>query len=466
MLSFASAPGNLFNRLGKLGLLVKNTYAAQQTLLTSMTNTTTGVVAQYNAESDIQAFMGSAYIGILSGIEGACVTGQSIATATINRMVFRDNPRISQNLTTLNVIASINEVIRQMNIANATVLAMVVASSQTAFVGNGNGVIVTSVYRPSDGRLLENSFAETILFTCSEDSYSGGATVGNEGFTVTGSGSETDPFAFDWPLGSNSQTVGDAINGDASNQSGNLLVNSGFITYNTTPNIPDNWQLQVGAAGVNVFQENSITYSATSNLRIDGDGTTNVTLIQQFGSGSGTSNTLSVQTQYAFNIFLRRGGALSTGTLTISLVDGSFNTLPDASGSLTVNVFNINLASLTTNFVAFNVAFRTPAILPTVAYIKYELTVPLNGGASIYLARSGFGLMNQQYVSGPFNAIFSGSVPFIDGDYATSVITNSKGAGGTLSTFQILFNQFYGMQQNDILLPSSPTPTILDSLIG
>src|SRR5689334_24217135 len=150
-LSFASANGNLFNRLGKVGALVKNVKSYMGTQLVSMTDTTTGVVAQLNAEADVQAIMGDAYIGILSAADtNIGSTCQQLASAVINRMVFRDNARINQTLTQSNTLASIMEVIRQMGAANATVLAQTVTGTPTAFMGTGNGAVVVSLKRPAD----------------------------------------------------------------------------------------------------------------------------------------------------------------------------------------------------------------------------------------------------------------------------------------------------------------------------
>src|ERR1700722_7167408 len=259
MLSFTDSPGNLFPRLGSLGYLVKLVFNYQQTLLTAMTSTTAGVVSQYNSESDLQAMMGSAYISQLSAPESVCSLAQQIASATLNRMVFRDLPQLNQTLQQSNIISSINELLVQMRAAGATVLSMTIGITPNPIVGIGNGVIAGSSKRPFDGLVLENSFQEVITFTCTQDSYTGGATVNNEQFAVTGEGQETDIFAFDWPLGSNCAISINAIDGDTNNGSGNLLTNSGFATWANTPNVPDNWQLTAGTAGVNTMQSTGIT---------------------------------------------------------------------------------------------------------------------------------------------------------------------------------------------------------------
>lgn len=470
MISFASARGNLYNRIGSIGALIKNMRSYQQTQLVAMTDTTTGAVSEFNAESDIQAIIGSAYINTLNGFGSIGSLVQNIAQQTFNRVVFRDNPRIAQNLQSLNIQASLLEVIRQMGLAGASVLRQNVTASPSGFTGTGNGIINASVSRPSDGRMQELVFAETLLFTCNSDSYIGGATLGNEGFVVTGVGSQGNLFAFDWPLGSNAQQSINAIDGNVSNGSGNLLANSGFIDWIALANVPDQFVLNVGTAGTNIYQENTIVYDgSSSSLAIVGDAPGTLTqLVQVFNDGVlGSTDELLPLKQYGFNLFICRDGlASSTGTLTVDLCDVNGITLKDASGL--ANSFDIDLTALSTVFASYIGQFRTPLILPSAIYLRLRLTVPLDNGRTVYVDKMSLGSMTQMYLSGPFIAVHSGSVPFTTNDYGTCVITNSRGAGGTLSTFQTLMQTlFYGnMMNSELLLPSSSVPTISDNLIA
>ncbi len=476
-LSFASAPGNLMNRLGKVGALIKDVKSSQGTMLTAMTDTTVGVVAQLNSESDVQAIMGDNYLSILSAmggnVGGVC---QSLAIAIVNRMVFRDSPQINQTLTSTNTVASLQNIIQQMKAQSATVLAMTVTATPVVvatpngpnFTGTGNGILNASVKRPFDGLVLENSFAENILFTCSQDSYSGNATAGNETFTVTGVGAESDLVAFDWPLGSNAQANMSAIDGNSNDTNGNLLTNSGFETWVNVTNVPDNWNLTVGTAGVNTFEEQTIVYDGDASLKIVGDGATLVTLQQEFDVSTGTLGALSAQTQYSFNIWMCRDGTIpGAGQLSVSLVDGSGNVITDAAG--VANTFNINLTTLNTVFTSFTGIFRTPVIMPAQQFLQFSMPAgqALSAGRAVYLDKASLGQMTQLYTSGPFLALHSGSVPFVVSDFGMVNITNSRGAGGTLSTWQVLFFQLFNqMRSNELLLPSSNVPTISDGLIA
>lgn len=466
MLSFASAPGNLFNALGKCALLIKQAASFQASQNTNFTSLSAGLFGQLTSQPDIAALVGSTYISSLNAAgDAAGNPAQQIAQQIINRLVYQDTPQPNQNLTTLNVLASINEVILQMKSQNASILAMTIGATPSALTGTGNGILVASTKRPVDGLVLENSFAETITVTCSSDSYVGGATAGNESFVANGAGAEPDLFAFDWPLGSGSTQSLSAIDGSKDNSSGNLLTNSGFETW--TSNVPDKWSLEVGTAGTNIQQQSSILYQGSSSLQLVGDGSTLTALSQTFNSSTGTAGTLSPLSQYAVNLFMRRDGtAAAAGTLVVELVNSGGAVINDANG--VANSFNIDLTTLSTNWTAFNLPIRTPLIMPSAYKLRWRLSTALSSGRSVYMDKVAFGPMTQIYVGGPFLAVFSGSNNFIAGDYFTCAVTNSRGAAGTLSTWQTaLFRLLAPFSvQNEILWPSSSSPTISDSLIG
>ena len=459
--------GISFNIFGKLALLISQVRSYQNSQNTNLTDTTSGVVAQFNGEPDVQALVGSAYIGQLNAPGTIGGLAQNVARTALNRKIFRDNPRISQTLQSLNVLDSITELIRQMKLAGATVLAQTIAATPTAFTGTGNGVIVASTRRALDGLVLENAFAETLLLVVANDSYTGGATAGNEGINVTGTGQQTNVFAFDWPLGSNASTGLQVIDGNVDNGSGNILTNSGFEAFSN--NVPSNWTLVVGAGGTDIFDENSIVYdpvSGGSAIRLTGvAGGTLTQIRQQFNASAGTLGELDPLQQYSFNVFVRRDGtAAAAGVLTVELVDNNFNVLQDENGAN--NTFTIDLTALTTSYVAYNGVFRTPAVMPSAVYLRLRLSTALTSGRSVYLDKGSLGQMTQTVTGGIFLAVHAGSNKFVAGDYATVAVTNSRGAGGTLNTFQTaIYRLIPEFASNELILPSSATPTISDGLI-
>lgn len=479
---FYGSPGDCFNRIGKAGAVLVNAYNNQQTQLTALTNTTTGVVAQYDAESDLQAQVGASYIGILNSIGAA--TGPTMAgliQTTLNRMVFRDLSQLNQNLTSVNLQASLKEIVRQMNQQGVTIQSSTVTATVTqfaAYASVGNGVLVVSTRR-EDGLTQENSYAEVLTATCTQDSYLGGATEGNEGFTITGEGNQPNIFAFDWPLGSNSSVTYSAIDGNSDNSAGNILTNSGFNDW--TGSLPtatlDNWTLALGTYGTTIIENQSIVFDGDASVELIGDGATLVSFYQDFDSSSGTAGTLSPLSQYAVNLWLRRDGTpAAAGVLQVELVDQNNNAVTDASGN--ANTFTVNLTALTTSFVAYSGTFRTPQVEPTAGYrIRLRLTTAITTGRSVYLDKLGLGLTTAQYLSGPATAVFAGSTPFVQangddpgpptrGDIASAVITNTLGGASTpFGNMQTLIAAATGSAQMNLLLPSSAVPSVPNSVI-
>jgi hypothetical protein len=107
--------------------------------------------------------------------------------------------------------------------------------------------------------------------------------------------------------------------------------------------------------------------------------------------------------------------------------------------------------------------------MPTQQYIRLRMPNghALTTGRTVYAAKLSLGTMTQLYTSGPFFNVHAGSIPFVNNDYAQAIITNSRGAGGTLATWQTLFYQLLApyMGDNELMLPSSSVPTISDALI-
>ena len=58
-------------------------------------------------------------------------------------------------------------------------------------------VIRASITFDFDIDELENTFGETVLFTCVGDSYSGGLKAGNELFSITGAGITDSEFTYE-----------------------------------------------------------------------------------------------------------------------------------------------------------------------------------------------------------------------------------------------------------------------------
>ncbi len=467
-LDFSSATGALFTILGKLGTIIKSASANQVVQQTNLIDTSLGVVAQLNNESDLQGIVGNGYIGALNAIGQIGSLCQNVASATVNRKVFRDNPRPGQTLQSTNTLECLREIIRQMKVQGASILAMPITLTPGTFspgMGGSAGdvVINSSARRPLDGLVLENAFSESVLFTCKNDSYAGSAAAFNESFSFASPGSQQNPFAFNWPLASGCSGNISVIDGDSDNTAGNLLNNSGFSDW--TSNVPDQWALEVGVAGTNIVQESTLIFSTGSAVKLVGDGSTKTAISQTFGLSTGTSTSLTPLRQYGVNLFVRRDGVSpAAGVLTVELVDSSGAIINDQGG--TANSFTVDLTALTTNYASYKGSFRTPLVLPTSYKIRIRMSTALTNLRSVYLDKLSVGLMTQLYTSGPYASLHAGAVPSKSLDYGSLVIVNGRGSGGTFNTFQTLCYRLFpsDVLNNELLLPSSVSPTIVDSV--
>lgn len=466
-ISFSGATGDLFNILSRLGKMASELRSYQNAQNTNMTSQASGVVGQLNAEPDIQAVMGDNYLSILAGAgNNIASTLQDIAARAVQRVVYRDNVLPGQTLTSGSTLSCLLEVIRQMKAQAQTVLAMTVAAAPSGVVaGVGNGVLVASAKRAADGLYLENAFAETVKFVCTADSYTGGRSAGNETFSMAGEGQESDVFGFDWPLGSGGQGSLFSADGNSDNSAGNVLTNSGY--ENWTSDVPDNWSLTTGTAGTHVFREGSLNYDGSYSMRVTGDGSTLVSLSQALNSSSGSLGVLNPLRQYAFNVWARRDGiAPGAGVWVVELIDGNGVVINDQAG--TANSFEIDLTGLSTSYAAQNTVFRTPRVMPSSYSVRQRMKAgnALSSGRSVYFDKACLAEMSQLYLAGPAFRVFGGSVPFQLNDYTTCEVTNSRGSGGTLDTWQTLFTRLFpDMLGSGLLLPSSASPSISDSLI-
>lgn len=461
-ISFSDAPGNLFVAIGRLGKLLMEAQTYQTNQNSNFTGTNEAI-QQFILQPDIQSLLGSAYQGNLNSIGDS--TGsliQNVGQSWINRVVFLDSPQPNQSLTQINLIGSIQNVILQMNQQGASVLQATVTATPSTFTGTGNGVIVASLIRPQDGLIQQLAFAESIQVLCTNDSYSGGATEGNEAFSLLGEGSQTDVFAFNWPIGSGSSNSLNAINGDASTSQGNFLNNSNFADW--TSNVPDQWVLEVGTAGTDIMEESTIVFGDGHSLQIVGDGATLTAISQTFADTDGTPAIIDDLTSYGVNLWLRRDGvAAAAGTLVVEVIDVDTGmVLQDEGGNNAT--FSIDLTALTTSFVAYNGTFRTPAVLPSEVKLRLRLSTALTNGRSVYVGKAAMGQGVRQYSGGPYVWIFSGDTPFVQGTYAALVIANDR--GGSLNNFQPLFQQLYSvMITSELQLPYNSSPTISNQII-
>lgn len=451
--------GGLMTRLGRFGHTAQVIRGHQSSLSTDLTS----LVGQYQStrQTDVDGCP-TAYAASQTAASGLMATLSAAAQATLIGMVHDDKPTASGSLAD-----AVAEVIKQMRAGSSTVKASTIAATATAFstpVANaGNGTMTVSTKR-GDGLVQENTLAESAYVTCTADSQSGGATLGQEQFTYVGAPAVADVWSQDYPGGSGVTTTLTAV--DASidaGSTGNILTNSDFEDF--TANLPDNWTDLAGVAGTD-FKKNTSTYfDGTASLEIVGGGTA-PSLVQVFNSVSGTTIELEPDTVYAVNFWAKVDVVPAAGVLTVDLVDGSNANVADDQS--TANSFTVTCSGLTTSWVACNGFFRTPRALPTTLKIRVRISTGLSAGTSLFIDRLAMTPATLLYPGGPVAAIFSGQTtsPFVAGDGFTLATTNNYGGASYLSTFQALFDRLFGMRALGLVLPSTGSPSIADSLIS
>lgn len=388
---------------------------------------------------------------------------QSLAQATVIQMANDDTP-----LAQLTLALALQTLIAQMKSGAQTVQKPTVSATPTAGGSNvGNGVLAVSVLG-KNGVQQDYIFNETITGTCTADGQ-GTGTAGQETFAFTGPATEANPLTWDWPLGSGVNTNLNAVDATQDNSGGQLLQNGSFKTW-TNPSVgPDNWLILDAGSGVGttiVQASGSNVYKGTSGIGFVG-GAVTPSITQPFGAAlstagnaGGTTATLQPNTQYALNLFLKASVVPAAGVLTIELTDGTNTVVNDAAG--TPNSLSITLSSITTGFTAKQVFFRTPAVNPSTGYrLRIRVSTSVSAGSTIYFGHTGFQTAQQLYTGGPFAGLFSGATNFILNDTFSLAVSNNYG-----SAWQKLAERLFSMRALGLQLPSSGTPTILDSLIA
>lgn len=375
---------------------------------------------------------------------------------TVVEMANNDTPLASPQLS-----LALQLLISQMTGVASVQASVVSAGTQTA-VGtpNGNPVIVASTKR-GDGLVNEYAIAETLTFLCTNDAQSGGATLNQEPLSIKGT-IAANPLAYNWPLGSNysgSQNCVDATQDYPAG--GNLLRNSDFESW-TVPNVPDRWVVQVGTPGTTILEATSQAYSGTHCLQYVGNGSQLTQITQDFNSTTGTGYRLKPLTQYAWNCFLRvDSSAPAVGVLQVALVDNLLTVINDQQGL--ANVATVSLPGRTGTYASFSGVFRTPAVLPNSNVgLKFSLalTTALSNAKNMFFDHLALTEMKGTYPGGLSFSSFSADTPLIVGDSWKFVATN------TLGLFQKAFQRLFDMRTLGLILPSSGSPTISDSLIA
>lgn len=413
----------------------------------------------------LEELIGGLYPALAQGQQsgrGWAAYAKSLAQATLVELVRVDNPRPD-----LTVDSAIDELLRQVASSGDCVARVFIDASLSADPSNhGNPAWVTSTKYP-DGRETVYAFDEDLEAEVVADGQEGGgATTGSERVRVRGEYTyAADPLDPRWPMGSNASVSLSVVDPslDAQGGYGNWLRNGDFAEWEESSSLaeytPTYWAVEAGVAGTSLFEDSS-GYDDTAALMFHGDGVTNTTVTQTFGSSSGTPLNLRPLDQFAVCLRLRAASLAVTGTLRVALVDGDGAVTEDDSGE--PNSFTCNLSLLSTSTWSRAAGtFRTPSVLPDGMKLQLRLIVPLASAKFIAIDEIAMARMVPLYAGGPSVSLIAGSAPAIKGDRWVLRVASTANE----KSWHRAFDRLFDARARFRLLPECSSPSILSSLI-
>lgn len=365
-------------------------------------------------------------------------------TNSINANVLQPDSNLSTIMT---------ELVRQMKLDSKTVDRCTAAITATAGSSNYGVAAVQVSTTGRFGAPLEYAFAESLIATVTSDRFTG-ATAGSEPLSIVGAAALTDKFNNLWPDGSGASATVNIIDPDVEDTTtGNLLTNSNFETWTVT-NIPDDWTILVGTVTTHVKKNITVPYDGSAAaLEFVCDGSTLISVAQTFAA-----DVLEPATVYAVNFWISADDVPLAGVIKLDLVD-STNTVIN-NDAATANAISVNASTLTTTYVKIGGMFQTPTNMPSQVKLRISTPTAVTNGRKVYFDFGAFAPATQLYTAGPYVAFFRGSTDLIQGDLWTLAVTNDR--AGLVQTF---FEQAFSLSQLGLILPSSGSPNISDSVI-
>lgn len=118
-------------------------------------------------------------------------------------------------------------------------------------------------------------------------------------------------------------------------------------------------------------------------------------------------------------------------------------------------------AVATTNHDSEFFTFRLKETASFPVYLRIRITAPIDDADTLYIDEVAVVKATELYPGGPFVAAFSGATAAVNDD--KWVLTASNDRAGTIQEW---YNRVFDMQAKGLLLPSSGTTLIPNSLIG
>jgi hypothetical protein len=460
--------GGLFTRLGVLIYMMDAVRTHQNNLKTLLA----GVQADYSSadsymidvlNGNIEARIAEAG-GILNDIRAA-------AERTLIETCFAEaNGGSATNVMQSKTLQeALIFLIREMDKDVATVNGQAITKSSATYgaTNTGNGVFVYDTSAPDTLLKSTNDFpnirAEVIEARCVQDAQSGAIQRGSEVFELRGQPAYPS-LDYRFPAGSGRVMRVNAMSAsvDAGASGQNLLTNSDL--EDQTSNVPDQWTVVSGTAGTQFATETGAGnfYRGAKSLKlIHGTGGL-FNIRQQLGSANGTVGRLTPDRPYVI-AFAAKKDAGATGTIRLSVKDASGAIINSGDFTAPTNgfFFSQSVASLTTSYALYTLAFRTPRAMASDLYFHLESTTTI-AVASVYIDEIIVAELMPLAPGGQAMGMLAGSTDWVIDDNGRFTFGND----GT-STMVRGIDRLFDMYPKGLSLPAnySAAETIADSLI-
>lgn len=354
----------------------------------------------------------------------------------------------------------LQELVSQMYLDNMTVQRLLTTVSSVSDASGLNIINVAMVN--ADGGVNQHTLAENLRLEVSSDSFTGGAGSGNETFNVIAKDQASDVYNYDYPAGSGASINVSRVNMNASASEGNSVTNGNFDLFDAaTPTIPSNWDAvtSYGTPGTHwLISENGVKFQNKSSIRIQ----------------QNAASAISAKKVYHlhFRFKLNSVAPVSSGSITVDLVDSSGNTMMDNSNAYLAKsvLFNSISQGELGQYQNVDATFAVGSKTPSTVFLRVMCNGTDQSGVTVELNRLVLSEMSQLYTGGPYLSVLGlDSEPIYKGNRVNISITKTLDNGSntyTNETFQVLFDRLFATAAKGITLPYSTVPTIPDSLIA
>lgn len=441
--------GGLFTRLGKLFQIKERVYTHQTDASAGIEKETLDLVAEF-ADADLH---------MLQQIPQTILQHQMIAAGFYTALdaaaanIVIEMADAAYGLPARTLDEALKALITQMESDSDTVdgstLTLTMPSPPFPATGDGSAYVIFDDNYEYGDNSIQYARDDLWIVRCTGDAQVTG-TAGRETFTVFSSAANPDTRDPDWPGGTGQSFAVRAT--DANETPGKTvgrtsLRNGSFETF-TVANIPDDWQVAVGAAGTD-FGQGAEYYRGAASLELINTATL-ASLYQNLDGSDGAK--LIPSERYMLLCRYRCDAGTSAGAVTIDLSDSggsSFGT-------------PVVLNSYSTSWAIGYAVQDTPAVLPSSPRLRVRVTTQLTGG-SMYIDDLVLARMYRLGTSGPWCVVIPGQTPFVLNDEARFLCANNWEG-----KFQYHFEKAFGLYARGLTLPYDTTgsETIADSLIG